>query len=232
MFNYRGNIFAFVVDPSIKLNEREIIKFIAKVKDEVSSQSIKLFYVVFEKKMLNFRSHINCPEEKPVFSISFESIRRIEFYRDILVMRYVYMTQRIMTGEKKLDFHSPIKDDEPTNELFSKKAKYIDEDYKSTYILLTDEQEFTKWSMLLIRPLEKAQPGTLHSIDSNDDGAERKTNLWSMGNSLLSFDHLERYAMNSQYVLNPTEGDKVALYERINMESKDFNELFDKYNSK
>lgn len=88
MFNTRGNILAFIADPTINLNERDLFKIIAKAKEDGSSDSIKLYYTIFEEKLVNFRLYVNSDTNDIAFRIEFKNIRRIEYYRDILVLRY------------------------------------------------------------------------------------------------------------------------------------------------
>lgn len=136
-----------------------------------------------------------------------------------------------MTGEKKKEEPSPPKEEEKS-ENFIKRIKNVDDHFKSTFILLADESEFNKWNYMLIRQIERLQPGTFTLTESNDDSGDRILNPWTLKRQLLSFDDLQRYSMNSQFILNPADNDKISLHQRITIESNDFNELFEKYGAK
>lgn len=100
---------------------------------------------------------------------------------------------------------------------------------KFHYFILARDEEFAKWNTLLIQPSVRLNPNVFSILEMQDEQLNTKYDFWNSGTQLLSFEDLEGYINNSEFILNPDESDKVVLFERIAQENSDFGELFKKY---
>lgn len=79
-------LFAFVVDRSVDLSEREILRLVARSSEEgMKQQIVDLHFVVMRTESLEFRLHPN--DKAPAFTLLHSHIKKIEYYTDLLLIR-------------------------------------------------------------------------------------------------------------------------------------------------
>ena len=97
------------------------------------------------------------------------------------------------------------------------------------YAVISAEEEFYKWNLLLIAPLQKENHNIFTVVDTQEEPETKIQDPWGHMQALINFDGLSGFIHNSEFVLTPDESDKVSLFDRISQESSDFHRLYRKY---